>query len=49
MPKKLNDLSDWVLSHSFPTRKSSNAGASRKTGQFRRRGRGGAQPNEDVI
>ena len=39
---------DRVLSHWFPTRRSTHASASRKTGQWRRRGRGGAQPNEDV-
>ena len=33
MPKELNGLSDWVLSHKFPTRKSSHADANRKTKQ----------------
>jgi hypothetical protein len=33
MPKELNDLGDWVLSHWFlPPRKSSRAVAGRKTG-----------------
>ena len=44
MPKELNDLSvwmlnglsDWVLSHWFPTEKSSHAGAGRKIGQWKR-------------
>ena len=49
MPKELNDLSDWVLSHWFPTGKRSHAGAGRKTGQCKRCGRDGAQLNEDVI
>ena len=29
----LNDLSDWVLSHWFPTRKNFNASVVRKTKQ----------------
>jgi hypothetical protein len=33
----------------FPMRKSSHAGADMKTKQWRNRGRGGAQLNEDVI
>ena len=45
-PKVLNGLSDRVLSHWFPTGKSSHAYVDRKTG---RRGRGGAQPNENMI
>ena len=45
----LNGSTDRVLSHWFPTRKSSHAGACRKTGQWRRCERGGAQSNEDVI
>ena len=49
MPKELNGLSDQVLSHWFPTRKSSHTGAGKKTRQGRRRGRGGAQLNEVVI
>jgi hypothetical protein len=35
------DLSDWVLSHWFPTRRSCHAGAGKKTGQWRRCGKGG--------
>ena len=38
---ELNDLSDRVLSHWFPTRKSSHAGADRKTGHWRKRERVG--------
>jgi hypothetical protein len=34
MPKELNGLSDWVLSHWYPTRRSSHVGAGRKTGQW---------------
>ena len=49
MPKELNGLSDHVLSHWFPMEKSSHTGVGRKTEQWRRCGRGGAQPNEDVI
>ena len=49
MPKELSVLSDRVLSHSFPTRKSSHAGAGRKIGQWKRRGRGMAHLNVDVI
>ena len=49
MSKKLNDLSDRVLSQWFPKRKSSYAGADRETGQWRKHGKGGAQPNENVI
>ena len=45
----LNGLSDRVLSHWFPTRKSSHAGAGRKTRQWRRHGRGGVQLNTYVI
>ena len=33
IPKELNDLSDQVLSHWFPTRKSSHAGVGWKTGE----------------
>jgi hypothetical protein len=32
MPKELNGLSDRVLSHWFPTKKNSHAGADKKTG-----------------
>ena len=49
MPKDLNGLSDWVLSHSFPMRKNSHACVGRKTRELRRRGRGGPQSNEDMI
>ena len=49
MPNKLNGLNDRVLSHWFPMRKNSHIGADRKTGHGTRRGRGRAQPNEDVI
>ena len=49
VPKELNVLSDRVLSHRFPTGKSSHTCVGKKTGQWRRRGRGGAQLNEDVI
>ena len=49
MPKEFNGLSDWVLSHWFPMEKSSEAGVGWKTGQWRSRGRGGAQLNEDII
>ena len=49
MPKELDGLSDQVLSHWFPTRKSSHTGAGRKTEQWKSRGRGKAQPNEDVF
>jgi hypothetical protein len=49
MPNELNGLSDPVLSHWFPPRKSSHANVGRKTGQRKRSGRGGAQPTEDVI
>ena len=57
MPKELddfndrafNDLSDRVLSYWFPTRKSSQAGACRKTRHEKKHERGGTQPNEDVI
>jgi hypothetical protein len=42
MPKEINRLSDHVLSHWFPTRKSSHVGVGKKT-------KDGAQPNEDVI
>ena len=49
MLKELNNLSDWILSRWFPKGKSSHASAGRKTVQWRRRERGGAQPNEDVI
>ena len=41
MPKELNGLSDQVLSHWFSTGKSSLTSASRKTRQWKRRGRGG--------
>ena len=40
---------DWVLSHWFPTSKSSHACVGRKIGQWRRRGRGGVQLNDGVI
>ena len=33
MPKELNDLSDHVLSHWFPMRKSSHAGAGKENGE----------------
>ena len=33
MPKEPNGLSDQVLSHWFPTGKSSHAGVGKKTGQ----------------
>ena len=33
MPKELNGLSDWVLSHWFPTGKSSHTCEGRKTEQ----------------
>ena len=49
MPTELNDSCDQLESHWFPTRKSFHPGADMKTGQGRRRGRGGVQPNEDVI
>ena len=49
MPKELNDLSDHVLSHWFPTWKNSYAGVGRKTKQWKKCGRGGAQPIEYVI
>jgi hypothetical protein len=38
---------DNTWSHWFPTRKSSHASSDKKTGQWRRHGRKGAQPNED--
>ena len=41
VPKELNGLSDQVLSHWFSTGKSSLTSASRKTRQWKRRGRGG--------
>ena len=41
VPKELNDSSDRVLSHWFLRGKSSHAGAGKKTGKWRRRGRGG--------
>jgi hypothetical protein len=40
---------DQVLSHWFPTRKSSHACAGMETGQWKRRGKSKAQLNEDVI
>ena len=40
---------DRVLSHWFPMRRSSHAGAGRKTGHRKRRGKGGAQPSINVI
>ena len=30
MPKEVNGLNDWVLSHRFPTRKSSHVGSGKK-------------------
>ena len=33
MPKELNGLSDHVLSHWYPTRKSSHTSAGKKDGQ----------------
>ena len=44
MPKKLDGLSDHVLSHWFPMRKSFHACAGKKIGQWRR-GRAKAQLN----
>ena len=49
MLNEFNDLSDQIFLHRFPTGESSHTCAGRKTGQWRRRGRGRAQPNEDVI
>ena len=57
MPKELNGfndrtingLIDRVLSRWFSTMKSSHLGVDKKTGQWRRPGKGGARPNEDVI
>ena len=40
---------DRVLLHWFPMRRSTHAGAGRKTEQWKRCGRDGPQPNEDVI
>ena len=49
MPKELVSFSDQVLSHWFPTGKSSHASVGKKIGRWRRRGRGGPQPNTNVI
>ena len=57
MPKELDDLSNRVfnglsnrvLSHWFPTGKNSHACVNKKIGKWRRCGRDGVQPNEDVI
>ena len=49
MPKELNGSNGWVLSHWLPTRKSSHAGACKKTRRWRRRGRDRNQLNEDVV
>ena len=45
-PKELNDLRDRILSYWFPTGKSSHTCVGRKIGQWRRREKGGTQPNE---
>jgi hypothetical protein len=49
MSKELNVFRDWVLSHKFPTWKSSHTRASMKTKQSKRRERDGTHLNEDVI
>ena len=49
MPKELTGLNDRVLSHWFPTRKSSHAEVDMKTGQWKKHERGQAQPNEVMI
>jgi hypothetical protein len=49
MPKELDGLSDWVLSHWLPAGKSSHADADKKTKQWKRHGRDMTHPNEDVI
>jgi hypothetical protein len=48
MPKKLNASSHRVLSHWFPTRKSSHACLGKKTGHQKEAWMGAAQPNTIV-
>ena len=40
---------DWVLSSWFPTNRSSRIGAGRKSGEWKKCVRGGAQPKTNVI